>query len=242
MAKRTCPYCKEKTHVGAMICKHCKSSLPPLPPKKWYQTWAGFFAILFVLGILGQAFKDDTATNSLGSSTNVENTREAPPKIDKEATIKKLTEEVRQIPASDYQKNLSIYKCLLTIDPANSQFKKKVAHYQTVADKEALKRRKKVEAKAEEAGLRLLAMAERGYLRFDDREGFVFIRVEGKFWGAMTHIEKEQLCSLASTFYRAKAQKKNDRPPTIIFQDMTTGSKLADVSVYTSREDIRVIR
>lgn len=51
MANRACPFCKEKVKANAIICKHCKSELPPLPPKKWYQTWKGLFLISFVLGI-----------------------------------------------------------------------------------------------------------------------------------------------------------------------------------------------
>lgn len=53
MAKRECPFCKEKVQEKATICKHCKNELPPLPPKKWYQTWKGLLLILFVVGIFG---------------------------------------------------------------------------------------------------------------------------------------------------------------------------------------------
>lgn len=61
MAKRECPFCKEKVKENATICKHCKSELPPLPPKKWYQTWKGLLLILAVLGIFGRAFDDRSA-------------------------------------------------------------------------------------------------------------------------------------------------------------------------------------
>ena len=53
MAKRECPYCKEKVKYEAVICMHCKSSLPPIPPKKWYQGWKGLLLVFFGLAIIG---------------------------------------------------------------------------------------------------------------------------------------------------------------------------------------------
>ena len=61
MAKRECPFCKEKIHESATLCKHCRSELPPLPPppeKKWYQTWKGLLLILFIISVLGKAIED----------------------------------------------------------------------------------------------------------------------------------------------------------------------------------------
>jgi len=77
VANRVCPFCKEKVNEKAVLCKHCRSELPPLPPpppKEWYQTWQGLLLILFVLGIIAQAFEDKPSTPK------------APPKD--EATIK----------------------------------------------------------------------------------------------------------------------------------------------------------
>jgi len=59
MAKRECPFCKEKVNAAAIVCKHCKSELPPLPPKKWYQGWKGVLLFIFVLGLVG-AFLNPT--------------------------------------------------------------------------------------------------------------------------------------------------------------------------------------
>ncbi|KFO66594.1 hypothetical protein ER57_16435 [Smithella sp. SCADC] len=56
MATRKCPFCKEKVKEDAMLCKHCKNELPPLPPKKWYQTWWGLLLVLFGLMIIANAF------------------------------------------------------------------------------------------------------------------------------------------------------------------------------------------
>ena len=56
MATRKCPFCKEKVREDAMLCKHCKSKLPPLPPKKWYQTWWGLLLVLFGLMIIANVF------------------------------------------------------------------------------------------------------------------------------------------------------------------------------------------
>lgn len=72
MAKRICPFCKEKVIENATICKHCKSelpALPPRPPKEWYQTWTGFLMILLVLGVIVQAYEQpSTLTSSQNSS------------------------------------------------------------------------------------------------------------------------------------------------------------------------------
>lgn len=70
MAKRICPFCKEKVKENATICKHCRSELLALPPKKWYQTWKGFLLVLFLLGIIAQAFEEQpTSPPSQSSST-----------------------------------------------------------------------------------------------------------------------------------------------------------------------------
>lgn len=78
MANRVCPFCKEKVNEQATICKHCRSELPPLPPpppKQWYQTWKGFFIIMFVLGIFVQMIQEpsikeqQSSQNSQGNST-----------------------------------------------------------------------------------------------------------------------------------------------------------------------------
>jgi hypothetical protein len=97
MAKRECPFCKEKVKEDAIICMHCKSELPPLPPKKWYQTWKGLFLILFVLGIFGQAFDDRSAksttstkaTNSIAANAS----NQAPPEKAKTSDGKKITDK-----------------------------------------------------------------------------------------------------------------------------------------------------
>ena len=64
MAKRICPFCKEKVKENATICKHCRSELPALPPKKWYQTWKGLLLVLFLLGIIAQAFEEQPHSQS----------------------------------------------------------------------------------------------------------------------------------------------------------------------------------
>lgn len=64
MAKRICSFCKEKVKENATICKHCRSELPALPPKKWYQTWKGLLLFLFLLGIIAQAFEEQPPSQS----------------------------------------------------------------------------------------------------------------------------------------------------------------------------------
>jgi hypothetical protein len=73
MAKRECPFCKENVKESAIICMHCKSELPQLPPKKWYQTWKGLLLILFVLGIFVQAFDDHSAKSTTSTLTKTTN-------------------------------------------------------------------------------------------------------------------------------------------------------------------------
>jgi len=69
MAKRICPFCKEKVKENATICKHCGSKLPALPPKKWYQTWKGLLLVLFLLGIIAQTFKEQPTSPPSQSSS-----------------------------------------------------------------------------------------------------------------------------------------------------------------------------
>jgi hypothetical protein len=64
VAKRECPFCKEKVKENAIKCMHCKSELPPPPPKKWYQNrkrLLPIFLILFALGLFAMTF---TSTES----------------------------------------------------------------------------------------------------------------------------------------------------------------------------------
>lgn len=60
MAKRECPFCKEKVKENAIICKHCKSELPPLSPKnsmKLYHHWREIVLISVALGFLGGIYQ-----------------------------------------------------------------------------------------------------------------------------------------------------------------------------------------
>jgi len=76
MAKRICPYCKEKVKSDAVICKHCKSNLPPLPPKKWYQTWGGFLLIIFILAIFVRIFNDSAEKSTYEQKQNIQTAEE----------------------------------------------------------------------------------------------------------------------------------------------------------------------
>lgn len=63
MAKRVCPFCKEKISIEAVICKGCRRELLPLPKPKWYLRWWGVTLIiigtiyLVVVGILFITFE-----------------------------------------------------------------------------------------------------------------------------------------------------------------------------------------
>ncbi|MFH1287224.1 MAG: hypothetical protein ABII25_00810 [bacterium] len=85
MAKRICPFCKEKVKKDATICKFCRSELPSLPPKKWYQTWKGLLLLLFALGIFTRLLMGDNQILSLPA-----NSTEIPQKPIKDEEIIKV--------------------------------------------------------------------------------------------------------------------------------------------------------
>lgn len=82
MAKRECPLCKEKVQEKATICKHCKSELPPIPPKEWYQTWKGFLLVFFILWVLvtvfGGGHTNQTTNTPTSTSTVTQKASSAP--------------------------------------------------------------------------------------------------------------------------------------------------------------------
>ncbi|PXF50650.1 MAG: hypothetical protein C4B57_11865 [Deltaproteobacteria bacterium] len=114
MAKRICPFCKEKVKENATICKHCGSKLPALPPKKWYQTWKGLLLVLFLLGIIAQTFKEQPTSPPSQSSS-------APPPsvISEKKTAKKNNSDIND----DLNNNLSKSKCIHSWKYNKSTFK-----------------------------------------------------------------------------------------------------------------------
>ena len=67
MGKRICPFCKEKVKQDATICKHCRSELAPLPPKKKSQ-WAGLLLILIIVAFFSGVFEEKPSSTSLTES------------------------------------------------------------------------------------------------------------------------------------------------------------------------------
>ena len=67
MGKRICPFCKEKVKQDATICKHCRSELAPLPPKKKSQL-AGLLLILIIVAFFSGVFEEKPSSTSLTES------------------------------------------------------------------------------------------------------------------------------------------------------------------------------
>jgi hypothetical protein len=71
------------------------------------------------------------------------------PDISKRLTIMDLEQKVKDIPASEAWKNLTIYNSLAKLDPENKRYKQKVAFYQTkvhLLEKEEKRKRKEYQA------------------------------------------------------------------------------------------------
>jgi hypothetical protein len=117
MAKRVCPFCKEKAKINATVCNHCRSELPPLPPKKWYKTGWGILIIFLGLCILMNAiFGNDTKQSQVTKPTGktVQRTAQSPKKTDLEILteienrVKQFQSHLRKYyPEDDMQRTLS---------------------------------------------------------------------------------------------------------------------------------------
>lgn len=103
MAKRECPFCKEKVKDDATVCKHCRSELPPSPPKKWYQTWKGLLLILFILGAFARTFEEHPAIQSAKTSVASNSASQKPQRTDDEFIVE-IDNRVKE-----FQKKLNGY-------------------------------------------------------------------------------------------------------------------------------------
>lgn len=150
MDKRICPFCKEKIKEKATICKHCRSQVPPLLPKKRSQIWVGFFFTWVFLSIIVLAFKElptiiSSHSSSVQSSptinkkkvsdeneTNIDEKKaekEAREKAEREAQTKEILAKLKGIPTSQFQKNRDLYQKLVTYYPDNEKYIKKLDFY-----------------------------------------------------------------------------------------------------------------
>ena len=95
--------------------------------------------------------------------------------------------------------------------------------------------------KAEEAGVRLLFLANSGYVKMEEQSSFVFISVEKKLWNSMIHQEKKSFCNMTALYYQELFKKKGKEfPLTLIFSNMTTREKIATANVFTKRIDVNI--
>jgi hypothetical protein len=91
MAKRTCPFCKEKVKIDATICKHCRSELPPVPLKKVYISWKWLLLLLFVFGIFAYEFQEHTSSTAKNISTSSSHPKRADEKTAKNSNSERKT-------------------------------------------------------------------------------------------------------------------------------------------------------
>ncbi len=147
MAKRICPYCKEKIKADATICKHCRKDLSSMPPLSWYKrhpvlTGLLVFCLVGIFGnILGKFMVQTRQTEHTKHVSTYNKTRT----VSKKATIAKLENKVRKIPVSNASENLKIYQQLLSLNPKNQRYKKKVAFYEARVKEQKRKQQERVE-------------------------------------------------------------------------------------------------
>lgn len=106
MANKVCPFCKENVKADAIICKHCKSELPPLPPKKWYQTWKGLLLILFMLSFISRAFDNNQSTKTQSSPEEIAAKQQVSDSIDARTYAKLYVEKSLKAPSTAKWQNV----------------------------------------------------------------------------------------------------------------------------------------
>lgn len=92
-------------------------------------------------------------------------------------------------------------------------------------------------ASAEEAGLKLMAMQQKGFIQLTIDEPSTFMQVEPLAWKGLMHKDKVNLVRTAMSFCNGLNQKGR-KIIFVILQDMTSGKKLATGEVDRGRVDI----
>ena len=90
---------------------------------------------------------------------------------------------------------------------------------------------------AEEAGLKLMAMQQKGFIQLNIDEPSTFMQVEPLAWNGLMHNDKVNLVRTAMSFCNGLNQKGR-KIIFVILQDMTSGKKLATGEVDRGRVDI----
>ena len=112
------------------------------------------------------------------------------------------------------------------------------------AQKKKLAKRRKKEplaglSPAEDAGLRLLAMQQKGLVNLQIGEPNTFLLVEPLAWKGMTHQDKRKLLNLAMTFCRGLRDKDHKHIDFVTIWDMTTHDTLAVGYLSDNRMEIK---
>lgn len=90
---------------------------------------------------------------------------------------------------------------------------------------------------AEEAGIKLLAMQQKGLIQLNISEPSTFMEVEPLAWKGLTHKDKVNLVRTAISFCNGLNQK-GKKIIFVILRDMTSGKKLATGEIDRGRVDI----
>jgi hypothetical protein len=91
---------------------------------------------------------------------------------------------------------------------------------------------------AENAGARLLALSQKGYISLAFGEPNSFMMVEPKVWNSMMYQEKVQLCQIALTFLQSYRKVKSLGIEYLIVADMTSRSEIARANLDANRIEI----
>ena len=91
---------------------------------------------------------------------------------------------------------------------------------------------------AEEAGLRLMALQQKGIVQLVLTDPNPLLYVEPLAWKNMTHRDKVNLGKLALSFVNGLKKEKGYRYDWVFIMDMTTHDKLATVHLNESRVEI----
>jgi hypothetical protein len=79
----------------------------------------------------------------------------------------------------------------------------------------------------DEAALRLSPLQSKGYINISVGDRGVFILVEPKYWQAMMHKDKVNLCRVAITYARFLNQNDGGNREAVFIQDMTSKEDLS---------------
>ena len=92
--------------------------------------------------------------------------------------------------------------------------------------------------KAEEAGVRLLAMQQKGYVQLVLVDPNPLLYVEPLAWKNLTHRDKVDLGNLALVFVNGLKKEKNLKYQWVFIKDMTTKDSLGTVHLNENRVEI----